>query len=331
MFEIKRTMSLNNHYYYDENNCEFIPITYNRKEQVVYNLAIWILSGVVFAGIGIILLSTKIGSPSELALKAENEALFAQLEETKRSLVFLDNQLEDIAARDNEVYRSILGLTEITSDERLAGIGGVDPYQDFEIFNESTADLLKWTASKVDNLERKIGIQNLSFEEIKNQYNNNKDKLTHIPAIKPGSGVFLSGFGLRYHPILQYSRPHNGVDFRADIGSPVYATGDGKVKYAGRKGNLGKIVIIDHGYGFETLYAHLSTFGEGIRSGATIKRGQEIAKSGDTGLVEGPHLHYEVHLNNRAVDPLYYLFADTSPEEYMMFKQISETNTNSLD
>ncbi len=324
-------MSLNNHYYYDENNCEFIPITYNRKEQVVYNLAIWILSGVVFAGIGIILLSTKIGSPSELALKAENEALFSQLEETKRSLVFLDNQLEDIAARDNEVYRSILGLTEITSDERQAGIGGVDPYQDFEIFDESTADLLKWTASKVDNLERKIGIQNLSFEEIKNQYNNNKDKLTHIPAIKPGSGVFLSGFGLRYHPILQYSRPHNGVDFRADIGSPVYATGDGKVKYAGRKGNLGKIVIIDHGYGFETLYAHLSTFGDGVRSGTTVKRGQEIAKSGDTGLVEGPHLHYEVHLNNRAVDPLYYLFADTSPEEYMMFKQISETNTNSLD
>ncbi|GAB5408980.1 MAG: M23 family metallopeptidase [Balneolaceae bacterium] len=324
-------MSLKNHYYYDESTCEFIPITYKRKEQVVYNLAIWILTGVVFAGIGIILLSTKVGSPSELALQAENEALYAQLEETKNSLVDLDNQLDDIAARDNEVYRSILGLTEISADERLAGIGGTDPYEEFEIFEESTADLLKWTASKVDNLERKIGIQNLSFEEIKNQYNNNKEKLTHIPAIKPGSGIFLSGFGLRYHPILQYSRPHNGVDFRAEIGSAVYATGDGKVKFAGRKGNLGKVVIIDHGFGFETLYAHLSTFGNDIKSGATVKRGQEIAKSGDTGLVEGPHLHYEVHLNNRAVDPLFYLFADTSPEEYMMFKQISETNANSLD
>lgn len=324
-------MSLKNHYYYNESTCEFIPITYNRKEQVVYNLAIWILTGVVFAGIGIILLSTKIGSPAELALKAENEALYTQLEETKEALVYLDDQLDEIASRDNDVYRSILGLNEISDDERQAGIGGTDPYEEFEIFKESTADLLKWTASKVDNLERKIGIQNLSFEEIKNQYNNNKEKLTHIPAIKPGSGIFLSGFGLRYHPILQYSRPHNGVDFRADIGSPVYATGDGKIKYAGRKGNLGKIVIIDHGYGFETLYAHLSTFGNGIKSGTTVKRGQEIAKSGDTGLVEGPHLHYEVHLNNRPVDPLFYLFADTSPEEYMMFKQISETNVNSLD
>tara|TARA_R110000868_G_scaffold304437_21_gene565391 strand:- start:22252 stop:23226 length:975 start_codon:yes stop_codon:yes gene_type:complete len=324
-------MSLQNHYYYDESKCEFIPITYNRKEQVIYNLSIWILTGVVFAGIGIILLSTKIGSPAELALKAENEALYSQLEGTKQSLLLLDDQLEEIAQRDNDVYRSILGLNEISPDERLAGIGGTDPYAGFEIFEESTSDLLKWTASKVDNLERKIGIQNLSFEEIKNQYNNNKEKLTHIPAIKPGSGIFLSGFGLRYHPILQYSRPHNGVDFRADIGSPVYATGDGKVKYAGRKGNLGKIVIIDHGFGFETLYAHLSTFDSNIKSGSIVKRGQEIAKSGDTGLVEGPHLHYEVHLNKRAVDPLFYLFADTSPEEYMMFKQISETNTNSLD
>ncbi len=324
-------MSLKNHYYYDESTCEFIPITYNRKEQVIYNLSIWILTGVVFAGIGIILLSTKIGSPSELALQAENEALYSQLESTKEAITSLDKQLEDIATRDNEVYRSILGLDEITIEERQAGIGGTNPYEEFDIYEESTADLLKWTASKIDNLERKIGIQNISFEEIKNQYNNNKEKLTHIPAIKPGSGILLSGFGLRYHPVLQYSRPHNGLDFRADIGSPVYATGDGVVKFAGRKGNLGRVVIIDHGFGFETLYAHLSTFGTDIKSGTKVLRGQEIAKSGNTGLVEGPHLHYEVHLNKRAVDPLFYLFADTSPEEYMMFRRISETNTNSLD
>lgn len=324
-------MSLKNHFYYDESTCEFIPITYDRKEQVVYNLSIWILTGVVFAGIGIILLSTKVGSPSELALQAENEVLYTQLEDTKQALITLDSQLEDIAERDNEVYRSILGLSEISADERLAGIGGINPYEEYDIFNESTSELLKWTASKVDNLERKIGIQNLSFEEIKNQYNNNKEKLTHIPAIKPSSGILISGFGLRFHPVLQYYRPHNGLDFRAEIGSPVYATGDGTIKYTGRKGNLGKIVIIDHGFGFETLYAHLSTFNSDLKIGSEVKRGQEIAKSGDTGLVEGPHLHYEVHLNNRQVNPLFYLFADTSPEEYQMFKQISETNANSLD
>ena len=324
-------MSLKNHYYYDESNCEFIPISYNRKEQVIYNLSIWILSGVVFAGIGIILLSTKIGSPAELALQSENEALKIQLEETRESLIELDNKIDEIASTDNQVYRSILGLSEISDEERQAGIGGTDPYEKFEIFEESTSDLLKWTASKIDNLERKIGIQSISFEEIKAQYNKNREKLSHIPAIRPASGVFLSGFGLRYHPILEYSRPHNGVDFRADVGSPVYSTGDGKVKYIGRKGNLGKIVIIDHGFGFETLYAHLSNYTGNIKIGTVVKRGQEIAKSGETGLVEGPHLHYEVHLNDRAVDPVFYFFADTSPEEYMMFKQISETNANSLD
>lgn len=324
-------MSLKNHYYYDESTCEFIPISYNRKEQVIYNLSIWILTGVVFAGIGIILLSTKIGSPAELALQSENKALYTQLEKTKKSLLELDKKIDEIASTDNEVYRSILGLPEISNEERQAGIGGTDPYEGFEIFEESTADILKWTASKVDNLERKIGIQNISFEEIKSQYNNNREKLINIPAIKPTNGILLSGFGLRDHPILGYPRPHNGVDFRADVGTIVNATGDGKIKFAGRKGNLGKIVIIDHGFGFETTYAHLSSFSDNIKVGAIVKRGQEIAKSGQTGLVEGPHLHYEVHLNGNAVDPIFYLFADTSPEEYTMFKQISETNTKSLD
>lgn len=324
-------MSLKNHYYYDEATCEFIPIKYNRKEQVIYNLSVWILTGVVFAGIGIILLSNKIGSPAELALQAENKALYSQLEDTKSALTELDTKLSVIAEKDNNVYRSILGLTEISNEERQAGTGGSNQYEEFDIYDQSTADLLKWTASKIDNLERKIGIQSLSFEEIKDQYNNNKEKLRHIPAIKPGSGIFLSGFGLRYHPILQYSRPHNGVDFRADIGSPVYATGDGVIKFAGRRGNLGRIVIIDHGFGFETLYAHLSKFETGIKKGAKVARGEEIAKSGNSGLVEGPHIHYEVHLSNQPVDPLFYLFADTTPEEYMMFREISQTNANSLD
>lgn len=324
-------MSIKNHYYYDEEKCEFIPIEYNRIEQVVYNLSIWILSGVVLTGIGIILLSTYIGTPAELALKAENQALYEQLETTKESLVTLDEKISEIARKDNEVYRSVLGMEEISYDERKAGIGGSDPYSEFDVYNESTADLLKWTASKVDNLERRIGIQQLSFEDIKNQYNVNKEKMSHIPAIKPTSGILLSGYGVRFHPILKYNRRHNGLDFRADVGDPIFATGDGTVKYAGRQSTLGLIVIIDHGFGYETLFAHLSGFSKGIKRGAKVKRGEQIAMAGDSGLSEGPHLHYEVHYNKRPVDPIYYLFADTSPEEYAMFKEISETNKNSLD
>lgn len=324
-------MSLKNHYYYDETNCEFVPIKYNRLQQVVYNLSIWILSGVVLTGIGIILLSTYIGTPAELALKAENEALYQQLKNTRGSLIELDQQISDIAEKDNEVYRSVLGMNQISYEERQAGIGGSDPYGEFDVYSEPTSELLKWTASKIDNLERRIGIQKISFEEIKSQYNVNKEKMSHIPAIKPTAGILLSGFGVRYHPILKYNRRHNGLDFRADVGDPVFATGNARVKYAGRKSTLGIIVVLDHGYGYETLYAHLSGLAEGIKTGTVVERGQQIAMAGDSGLSEGPHLHYEVHYKGRPVDPIYYLFADTSPEEYTMFKEISETNQNSLD
>lgn len=324
-------MSIKNHYYYDETNCEFVPIKYNRAEQVIYNLSIWILSGVILTGIGIIILSSYVGTPAELALKAENEVLYTQLASTTAALENLDEKIDEVAKIDNEVYRSVLGMEPISYEERMAGIGGADPYEEFDVLSENTAELLKWTAAKVDNLERRIAIQKLSFEEIKAQYNANADKMSHIPAIKPTGGIILSGFGVRFHPILKYNRRHNGLDFRADIGDPVYATGNGIVKYAGLKSTFGRVVIIDHGFGYTTLFAHLSGYAKGIKTGSKVKRGQQIAMAGDTGISEGPHLHYEVHYNGHPVDPLYYLFADTSPEEYAMFKEISETNTKSLD
>lgn len=324
-------MPLKNHYYYDETKCDFVPIEYNSIEQVINNLSVWILTGVILTGIGIILLSSYVGTPAELALKAENDVLVEQLQTTTLALQEFDEQINEVARLDNEIYRSILGLNEISYEERQAGVGGADPYADFDVFNEPTAELLKWTASKVDNLERKIAIQKISFEEIKAQYNANSEKMSHIPAIKPTGGIILSGFGLRMHPIFKYKRQHNGLDFRADIGDAVFSTGDGVIKFAGIKGTFGKVVIIDHGYGYETLYAHLSGYAKGIKTGTKVKRGQQIAMAGETGITEGPHLHYEVHLNGRAIDPLYYVFADTSPEEYALFKKISETNQNSLD
>tara|TARA_R110002124_G_scaffold48026_3_gene142173 strand:+ start:7545 stop:8519 length:975 start_codon:yes stop_codon:yes gene_type:complete len=324
-------MSLHNHYYYDEDSCEFIPITYNKAEQVIYNVSIWILTGVVLSGLGIIILSSYIGTPAELALKAENEVLFNQLETTKKSIIDIDNQLRSIAASDNEVYRSVLGLEEISSDEREAGAGGGAPNSEFDVYNQSSAELLRWTSAKIENLERRVSIQKLSFEELKQAYNTNKEKLQHLPAIKPTSGILLSSFGMREHPVLGYPRRHGGADFRADIGSPVYSTANGKIKYVGLRGTLGRIIVIDHGFGYETLYAHLSTVPKEIRSGTEVTRGMLIGYSGNSGLTEGPHLHYEIHLNNQKVNPINYLFADISPEEYVLFQEIAETNTKSMD
>ena len=322
-------MHIHNHYFYDKESCEFIPIEYNIYQQVVYNLSIWILTGITLASIGMIILSNFVGTPSELALSTENKILLERLEETKQSLTSLEQQLQELSQRDAEIYRSILGLDKEMDEEALLGVGGSNLYENYEIYSENAFEILSWTSQKIDELERQGNVQDLSLEEIKAQYNENRVALKNIPAIKPGSGILLSGFGMRRHPVLGYVRPHDGLDFRADIGSDVYATGDGEVIFAKRYGTFGRTLIIDHGFGYKTLYAHLSVYEDDIKVGAKVKRGQVIAKSGNTGLTEGPHLHYEVHFNDKPVDPLLYLFADISPEEYLLFKQIAESNNKS--
>jgi len=324
-------MSLNNYYYYDEQQCEFKPVEYNNLERIIYTASLWILSGVVLAGIGISVLSYSIGTPAEIALKAENQELRSQFKKTKKTIKGLDKKVNELAQNDNEIYRSVLGMDQISYDERKAGVGGADVYSKFDAYSQNTADILKWTAENLDNMERTVNIQKLSFKEIKSYYNRNKKKMKHIPAIKPTKGIILSGFGMRYHPVLKYRRMHNGLDFRADVGSKVYATGDGVVKYAKRKGTFGKLLILDHGFGYETYYAHLSSFAKGIKPGTKVKRGDLVAFTGATGLVEGPHLHYEVHKNGKPIDPINYLFADTSPQEYLMYKDIVENNNKSMD
>ena len=324
-------MALKNYFYYDERNCEFIPVEYNTLERVVYTACLYVLFGVVFSGIGISLLSSSVGTPAEIALKAENQALLTHLEKTKTTIRQLDDELNQLAERDNEMYRSVLGMEAIPYDERQAGVGGADVYSDFDIYSQETAEILKWTTENLESLERGINIQRTSFTEIKKFYNNNQQKMKHIPAIKPVDGIMLSGYGMRFHPVLKYRRMHDGLDFRANVGDQVFATGEGTVKYSGLKGTYGRLIIIDHGYGYESRYAHLSAFAKGIRPGAKIKRGDLIGYSGQSGMVEGPHLHYELYRNGSPIDPINYLFADITPDEFLMYKEIAQTNQKSMD
>lgn len=324
-------MSLKNYFYYDRDNCEFVPIHYNTLERVVYTACVWILCGVVLSGIGISILSSSVGTPAEIALKAENQALIQQLQKTKTNIQHLDQEINQLAQVDNEMYRSVLGMDPIPYDERKAGTGGADVYSELDVYSQETAEILKWTSENLETLERSINIQKLSFEEIKSYYNDNQTKMKHMPAIKPVKGIILSGFGMRFHPMLKYRRMHEGLDFRANVGDQVFATGDGVVKLARRKGTYGQLVIIDHGHGYETRYAHLSAFGKGIKPGAKVNRGDVIGLTGNSGLSKGPHLHYEVYKNKRAIDPINYLFADTSPDEFLMYKEIAETNQESMD
>lgn len=308
-----------------------MPIDYKPIDRIVHVTSQLILYGIVVAGLLIVSLSNFAGTPAEIALKAENRELLNQLQFTRNTIVSLDEQISRLAQTDNEIYRTVLGIDPLSYDERQAGVGGVDRYARFDIYQTETSDLMRWTASNLESLERRVNIQKLSFEELKHYYNENQEKMRHIPAIRPINSVITSGYGMRMHPVYRFRRMHEGLDFRARIGTPIYATGDGVVNLASRHGAYGLTIKIDHGFGFESLYAHLSAFESGVRSGRRVKRGDLIGYTGNTGLVEGPHLHYEIFLNGRAVDPLNYMFADISPEEYVAFRKIAEENDRSMD
>lgn len=324
-------MAQNDYYYYDQEHCDFVQVQYDPVERIAHTTSVWILCGVVLAGVGISILSASVGTPAEIALKAENKELITHLEDTQDRMENLDSQVNQLAEHDNEMYRSVLGLDPISYDERKAGTGGADVYSDFDSYSKKTADILKSTAQNLESLERSVSIQESSFEEIKSYYNENQEKMKNMPATKPTKGVVLSGFGMRNHPMLGYRRMHEGIDFRADVGDEVYATGDGVVKTARLKGTYGRLVEIDHGHGYTTRYAHLSSFADDIQPGTEIKRGDLIAYSGNSGRSEGPHLHYEILKDGEPQDPINFLFADTSPDEFKMYKEIAENSEKSLD
>lgn len=322
---------MKNYYFYDEKECEFIPVVYRTSERVIYALSLWVLCGTVISVISLSVLSFAVGTPAEMALKAENQALYEQLDETRSSIKYLDQQIATLAETDNELYRTVLGMDPVPEDERRAGIGGADRYAEYDVYSADASEILRWTSSNLESIERRINIQKTSFDVIKSHYNRNQELMRNIPAIRPVSGVLLSGYGMRRHPVLGYQRMHHGVDFRARVGTPVYATGDGVIKSARRRGTYGLKIIIDHGHNYETMYAHLSQIKDGIEPGAEVTRGQIIALSGNSGQTSGPHLHYEVHMNGRSVDPLNYMFADLTPEEYIEYQRIASSNPYSMD
>ncbi len=317
-----------NHYYYDEERCEFVPVNYHTRNKLINSFAFWLINGTVMAIVSLSILTNFVGSPAEIALKDENRVLVEQLSKTTSSITMLEEELQKIAELDNEMYRTVLGMDPISQDVRSPGTGGSNSYSHFDHYNKETSELLRSTASRIDQLERRIGIQKISFDEIKAFYNANQVRLRNMPAIKPVNGIIVSGFGMRPHPILRYNRMHEGVDFRAEINTEVFATGDGTVIHAGRSGAFGNLLEIDHGFGIITRYAHLSSFASGVRVGAKVTRGDIVAYSGNTGRSAGPHLHYEVLVDGTPQDPINFMIADISPEEYLMFKGNGDSMQN---
>jgi murein DD-endopeptidase MepM/ murein hydrolase activator NlpD len=274
-------------------------------------------------------------TPRSKALKRENQQLLSQYELMLRDLDRIENVLADLQQRDDNIYRVIFEADPIPSSVRKAGFGGANNYSHLENLNNSR--LIVETARKMDVLAKEAYIQSKSYDEVLKMALNKEKMLASIPAIMPVANEDLkrtaSGWGYRIHPIYKVRKMHYGMDFTAPVGTPVYTTGDGKVvEVSGSKRTrvgFGLVVKIDHGYGYETVYAHLNAFN--VKLGQEVKRGDVIGYVGNSGGSTAPHLHYEVHRNGSAVNPQFFYFKDLTPQEYERMIAISSNIGQTLD
>ena len=274
-------------------------------------------------------------SPKTKALKRENQELLSQYELMLKDLDKIENVLTDLQQRDDNIYRVIFETDPIPSTIRKAGFGGTNKYSKLE--DLSNSKLVIETARKLDVLSKEAYIQSKSFDEVMKLALNKEEMLVSIPSIQPITNRDLkrtaSGWGYRIHPIYKVRKMHWGMDFTAPIGTPVYATGNGKVtEIAGSaksRSEFGLSITIDHGYGYETLYGHLSKFN--VVMGQTIKRGDIIGYVGNSGLSTAPHLHYEVHKDGQRVNPALYYFKDLTADEFDKMIAISSNIGQTLD
>lgn len=254
--------------------------------------------------------------PKEKILREENTYLRSQMVQLGRRADAAMTVMEDISARDNNFYRVMLQADPITDARRYAGLERTRSYESAQRMGED--ELVQAVTDKLDRLDRQVYMQIRSFDFLREQALSQRDRLDHIPAIQPVSESKLrqmaSGYGYRRDPVYGTSRFHEGMDFASPIGTPVYATGRGRVVYAGWKSGYGNVIEVDHGYNYLTRYAHLSKIG--VAEGKSVERGEQIGEVGNTGKSTGPHLHYEVRYKDQPQNPVNFYFYDLTPEEY---------------
>lgn len=319
-------------YYYDTETCKYERVR-TRKSDIVLN-ALGFLSLTVMMAVGLLILyDNYFDSPKELILRNEVRELEFYYDKLNKDIEQISHILDNIEQRDDNIYRVVLGAEPIEKSVRDAGIGGADRYADIRKKSIGHSDLVIALHEKVDRVRRKLYIESKSQDEVV-QLAEKKEKLyASIPAIQPVANKQLialaSGFGLRIHPVYKVKKMHNGIDFAASIGTPIYATADGTVsKVEVRFSGYGKLVEIDHGFGYRTRYAHMHDFT--VKNGQQVKRGDLIGYVGNTGLSTAPHLHYEVLINDQRVDPVHYFFNDLTAAEYEKILELASAENQSL-
>lgn len=298
---------------------------------------IWRFFKYFFAGLIVtiaymVVFSKFFSSPREKMLMRENEQMQLQYEIMQEKLKQVDEVLTDLQQRDDNLYRTIFEAEPISRSIREGGFGGVNRYAEMEGYENS--DLVINTAKKLDQLMRKTYVQSKSYDHVIALAKDKEEMLSCIPAIQPLTNKDLtrtsSGWGYRIHPIYKIKVFHYGIDFVSIIGTEIYATGNGVIERTDRSPRgYGNSVIIDHGFGYKTLYAHMSGFN--VREGQRVKRGDVIGYLGNTGMSTGPHLHYEVIKNREKVNPMNYFYNDLTPEQYDMMIAISSNTGQTFD
>lgn len=310
-----------------------------RYEKVKRSWGSWFMTAfmilctsLIFAVVLVYLMQKFIPSANEKRLQNELAIMKEQYSFMQQDANRMHKALESLRKRDVNIYRVLYESEPISDDIWEAGYGGSNRYHDLEGF--SNTDLMKDLRAKLDKLKLQMVLQSKSYDELAKLATNKEDMLASIPAIQPVSNEDLtriaSGFGMRIDPIYRTPRMHTGLDFTAPIGTEIFATGKGKVvsvEYNG--GGYGNHIIIDHGYGYQSHYAHLSRFN--CKVGQEINRGDLIGFVGNTGKSTGPHLHYEIIYNGEKIDPVHFFFNDLTNEQYEQMLEVAANAAKTLD
>jgi murein DD-endopeptidase MepM/ murein hydrolase activator NlpD len=320
-----------NRYRFNNKTLEFEKVQVTSKDRLLRFFS-HLLTGVVFATAVIFFAYNFIESPKEKMQQREIDNLMLNYEILNDRLKQVVAVVEDLQDRDDNIYRVIFEAEPIPSSMRKAGFGGTDRYASLRGYKYS--DIVVNTSLTMDMIANQLYVQSKSFDEVFEMAKNKELLLAALPAIQPVSNRELrriaSYYGYRTDPFYKIKKFHEGLDFSAPVGTEVYASGDGVVSRIERlRGGYGNYIVIDHGFSYETLYAHLSKFE--VKRGQKVKRGQVIGYVGNTGKSTAPHLHYEVRRNGRPVNPIHFFFNDITAEEYDQLIELSARPGQSMD
>lgn len=318
-------------YYYDSETLSYKKIETKRNFFLSRFLASFLTFGLAMV-LGFVVLSYFFETPHEKAINRELEYLKLNESLHAKRIEQFEEVLEDLQERDNSIYRTFFEINPIPEEQRIAGFGGVNRYKTLDGFDDS--EMVKDITRNMDILSKRLVIQSKSLDEIVRMAENKEELLAAIPAIQPIKSQDLvrmaSGFGWRTDPFTKARKRHYGMDFTAPRGTPIYATGPGKVIRvdAGSSG-FGKHIRIDHGFGYITIYAHLSNYN--VRKWQKVQRGDVIGFVGSTGRSEAPHLHYEIHKNKVKINPINFYYGNLSPKEFEIMQKAAQLEGQSLD